>query len=230
MSPKYSDTFKAKNDKLVPGPGTYEFHLKALKTAPNYGIGTSKRMDPSRTNKTKGIETDPGAYDPTTKFTKTASPNFGFGTQQRKMYDDKLSKSIPGPGNYTILKGALGKRGVLMGEKLKSLSNLNVPGAGSYQPDHSPTKQQNPRFSMGIKLKSELSSKLKVPGPGSYVNKSEKWRQSAPSFGFGTSKRPQLGANKHQETPGPGNYRVNCKISNLAEYAMPGRSDDVKFV
>ena len=79
MSPKYGDTFKAKKDKLVPGPGQYEFHLRAMKTAPNYGIGTSKRMDPSKANKTKGIETDPGAYDPSTNFTKTASPNFGFG-------------------------------------------------------------------------------------------------------------------------------------------------------
>ena len=92
------------------------------------------------------------------------------------MYDDKITKSIPGPGNYTIKKGALGRRGVLMGEKLKSLSNLNTPGAGSYEPDHSPTKNQNPRFSMGIKLKNELSSKLNVPGPGTYVNKKEKMR------------------------------------------------------
>lgn len=60
------------------------------------------------------------------------------------MFDDKLSKSIPGPGNYSVQKHAMGKRGVLMGEKLKSLSNLNVPGAGTYQPDHSPTKNKNP--------------------------------------------------------------------------------------
>jgi len=43
MSPKLSVDYKAKNDRLVPGPGSYEFHLKAMKTAPNYGIGTSKR-------------------------------------------------------------------------------------------------------------------------------------------------------------------------------------------
>lgn len=76
MSPKYFDTFKAKKDKLNPGPGTYEFHTKAMKTAPNYGIGTSQRMDLSKADKSKGIETDPGAYDPSNKFTKTASPNF----------------------------------------------------------------------------------------------------------------------------------------------------------
>lgn len=92
------------------------------------------------------------------------------------MYDDKLTKSIPAPGHYTISKGAFEKRGVLMGEKLKSLSSLNVPGAGTYNPDHSPAKTQNPKFSMGAKLKSEFSSKLNVPGPGSYVNDAQKMR------------------------------------------------------
>ena len=42
MSPKYpADQFKARNDKLVPGPGQYESHLKALKTSPKYRIGTA---------------------------------------------------------------------------------------------------------------------------------------------------------------------------------------------
>jgi len=86
-----------------------------MKTAPNYGIGTSQRIDPSRLSKTKGIETDAGLYDPQNKFTKTAAPNYRFGSQQRKMYDDKMSKKIPAPGHYTISKGALEKRGVLMG-------------------------------------------------------------------------------------------------------------------
>lgn len=41
MSPKFSvDQFKEKKDKLVPGPGQYEFHLRAMKTAPNYGFGS----------------------------------------------------------------------------------------------------------------------------------------------------------------------------------------------
>lgn len=48
MSPKFVDKFKEKKDKLVPGPGQYEFDLKAMKTAPNYAFGTSQqRLDPS---------------------------------------------------------------------------------------------------------------------------------------------------------------------------------------
>ena len=81
MSPKLTDKFKEKRDKLVPGPGQYEFSLKALKTAPNYGIGTSKRMDPSQQAKTKGIETDAGRYDPKNTYTKNTSPNYRFGSQ-----------------------------------------------------------------------------------------------------------------------------------------------------
>lgn len=97
-------------------------------------------MDPSKLSKTKGIDTDAGRYNPSNAFTKTASPNYRFGSQQRKMYDDKLTKSIPGPGNYPITKGAFGKKGILMGQKLKSMSNLITPGAGTYQHDVSPLR------------------------------------------------------------------------------------------
>ena len=105
-----------------------------------------------------------------------------------------------------------------------------TPGAGSYNHDFSPIKTQPPKFSMRIKLDPKLS-KLNVPGPGSYKNEAEKMRQQkAPSFGFGTSKRPEIGKNKDQRTPGPGDYRVNTMISNLPEYAMPGRTEEQKFV
>lgn len=102
------------------------------------------------------------------------------------MFDDKVHKTIPAPGHYPLSNGAFSKRGVLMGKKLKSMSNLIVPGAGTYQPDYSPSKTQNPRFSMGIKLKPELN-KLKVPGPGQYTNRAETLKTAAPSYGFGSS-------------------------------------------
>lgn len=63
MSPKYPvDHFKEKRDKLVPGPGSYEFHLRAMKTAPNYGFGSEKRPEPGRGQTTKGLVTEPGGY------------------------------------------------------------------------------------------------------------------------------------------------------------------------
>ena len=46
MSPKLKIDYKAKNDKLVPGPGQYVSETEKLKqTAPSFGIGTSKRAD-----------------------------------------------------------------------------------------------------------------------------------------------------------------------------------------
>jgi len=83
---------------------------------------------------------------------------------------------------------------------------------------------------MGIKLKNEFSSKLKVPGPGTYVNSSEKLKLAAPSFGFGSSKRPGIGGSSKLLTPGPGNYKVPSKIGNVPDFAMPGRSQESKFI
>ena len=134
MSPKLSLDYKVKNDKLVPGPGQYEFHLKAMKTAPNYGIGTSKRSQNASPGM-KGVSTDPGAYNPNSTFTKRSSPNYRMGSETRKMFDDKHTKSVPGPGNYAIGSKAFENRhGWSMGAKGKDMSKLIVPGAGTYEP------------------------------------------------------------------------------------------------
>jgi len=186
-------------------------------------------LDPSKANTTKGIETDAGKCDPKSQFVKTASPMFGFGSQSRTMFDEKQGKAVPGPGNYRVNRGAFEKRGVLMGQKLKSLSNLNVPGAGTYAPDFSPTKSQTPKFSMGLRLKPGLSQ-MNNPGPGTYVNNTEKLRQSAPNFGFGSSKRPSIASNNKEVTPGPGQYRVNTRIANAKQFAMPKRQEEFMFV
>ena len=46
MSPKLSIDFKAKNDKLVPGPGSYVGDREKLKqSAPKFGFGSSKRSE-----------------------------------------------------------------------------------------------------------------------------------------------------------------------------------------
>lgn len=68
------------------------------------------------------------------------------------------------------------------------------------------------------------------PGPGTYVNNTEKLRQSAPNFGFGSSKRPSIASNNKEVTPGPGQYRVNTRISNAKQFAMPKRQEEFMFV
>ena len=80
-----------------------------------------------------------------------------------------------------------------------------MPGAGTYEPEATSVQRKAPRFSMGIKLRSELDVRKDSPGPGQYVNSAEKFKQAAPRFGFGSSKRPEVGKQKDM-TPGPGMY------------------------
>ena len=126
--------------------------------------------------------------------------------------------------NY-MNNGAFGKRGVIMGQKLKNASQQNTPGSGAYSPDYTPVKNTLPRFSMGIKLHPELQ-KLKVPGPGAYANKAQNLKASAPSFGFGTSKRQDLSDLKKSSTPGPGNYKLPRHISNAPDFSLPGKTEE----
>lgn len=229
MSPMHKDNHKEKHDKLVPGPGQYEFHLKAMKTAPNYGFGTEKRKAPGNTI-SKGVTTEPGGYNPATTFTKNKSPDYKFGSDVRRMFDDKKMKANPGAGTYEIKSKAFEEKSKFhMGIKLHEQSKLVVPGAGTYEPDPSPIKNKASAYSMGAKLKSDLIKSAEVPGPGTYVNAGEKFKQSAPSFGFGSSKRPDIGGNTKFQTPGPGNYKVPSKIADVPNYAYQ-RDDKSKYI
>ena len=56
-----------------------------------------------------------------------------------------------------------------MGTKLNPLKgNMQVPGAGTYEPDHSKTMKSAPKISMKIKLAGDLGGKTMGPGPGGY--------------------------------------------------------------
>ena len=133
MSPKFPvDHFKEKRDKMVPGPGSYDFHLRAMKTAPNYGFGSEVR--PNAAMGTKGITTEPGGYNPLDSFTKNKSPNFRIGSEQRKMFDEKKMKATPAPGSYDMRSKAFSDKGSFyMGIKLKDQSKMVTPGAGTYE-------------------------------------------------------------------------------------------------
>ena len=197
LSPKFPvDHFKERRDKQVPGPGQYEFHLKAMKTAPNYGFGTEQRASPG-VRGTKGVTTEPGGYNPNQTYTKSRSPDYKIGTDKRKMFDEKKMQAVPAPGNYEITSKAFNPKGnFYMGIKTGEQSKMVVPGAGTYNPEPTATKKKGPNYSMGMKLKSDLTRSVEVPGPGSYVNASEKLKQSAPQFGFGTSTRPEITGKK----------------------------------
>ena len=66
-----------------------------------------------------------------------------------------------------------------------------------------------------------------VPGPGAYEIHCNN-RREAPRFGFGSSTRkPAKGT---QDTPGPGSYKVNVKIGETPQYALPNKSEEFKYV
>lgn len=140
---------------MVPGPGNYEFHSKALKTAPNYGFGTSQRGDVRLGSKNVNTEIK---YDPEAGAIKSSSPNFRFGGEKRKMFDDKHGKAVPAPGNYNMKSQAFeSKSRFHMGIRLADQKTLEVPGSGTYNPTDKVSKPTGANYSMGIKLKGSMS-------------------------------------------------------------------------
>jgi len=57
-----------------------------------------------------------------------------------------------------------------------------------------------------------------VPGPGNYAPSHQASLSAAPKYGFGSSKRQPL--NGKNDTPGPGNYKLNSTVADLPSYAM----------
>lgn len=65
------------------------------------------------------------------------------------------------------------------------------------------------------------------PGPGNYEIHLKNLKE-APKFGFGSSTREPL-KNKN-DSPGPGAYKINSKVGETANYSMPNKSDEFKYI
>lgn len=103
---------------------------------------------------------------------------------------------------------------------------MKVPGAGAYDPDYKTVTKALPKYSMKARLNT-MTDKLNAPGPGAY-DSHLKHKKDAPKFGFGSSTRPHL--NGPNDSPGPGHYKINVKVAEIANFAIPGRSEEFKFV
>jgi len=66
------------------------------------------------------------------------------------------------------------------------------------------------------------------PGPGAYAVGGNK-AVEGPKFGFGTSQRGKQ-KNVGDDTPGPGQYKVPSKISDLPRYAMPDMKEEFRYI
>lgn len=112
-----------------PGPGAYESHVRNKKTAPSYGLGSSKRAFSLSRN---ALEV-PGstAYNPKMNLTQRTGQQWGFGSEKRKGVGQDKSNS-PGPGNYKIEPMAFKKNpNFFLGEKIKEPKPVtDTPGAG----------------------------------------------------------------------------------------------------
>lgn len=88
------DQTKSRNDKLIPGPGTYSPSVEFVKKGnPVIGIGTSSRDD-----FTKGVKNPgPGTYNVRGSF---EGPKWGFPTSPKN--EGFRSVTSPGPGTYNI--------------------------------------------------------------------------------------------------------------------------------
>ena len=147
------------------------------------------------------------------------------------MFEEKPF-DVPAPGNYAIKSMAFNEKErsrFAMGNKLNESKTMQTPGPGAHNPEPIMVKKRSANYSMGLKLKSEFENSPLVPGPGNYDGAARDMKRSSPKFGFGTSKRPEMGASKNQ-TPGPGNYKVPAKIGNVADFMMPGRTAQSKYV
>lgn len=111
-----------------------------------------------------------------------------------------------------------------MGIKLHEHDKFNTPGAGAYNPDFHKIKGSAPNFSMKQKLNNSAIDN--TPGPGNYESHLND-KRNAPKFGFGSSTR--AAANKN-DSPGPGHYKINTKVAETAQYAIPGKDQTFKYV
>ena len=77
----------------------------------------------------------------------------------------------PGPGAYVSKSFAfeINRPRFFMGIKLEPLKKaVDVPGAGTYDPNLSQTKYSSPAFKIGVKLSNNMFKKSLSPGPGAY--------------------------------------------------------------
>jgi len=128
----------------MPGPGSYEYYNKTLKSAPQYGMGSQQRGHLSK----RDGSPDAGLYDPQTTLSKPAAPGYKIGTEARKEgFDKKKAVSQPGSGNYDMKSAAFkNKPRFHMGIKLQGQSKFNTPAPDSYQPQGEVGKKKAPSF------------------------------------------------------------------------------------
>ena len=80
-----------------------------------------------------------------------------------------------------------------------------------------------------MRIPGDRTSVREVPGPGNY-NPKKRPTSAAPSYGFGSSTRDQKYKTTRELSPGPGSYKIPCRIQDVPNYLLPNRETAYKFV
>lgn len=126
---------------------------------------------------------------------------------------------MPGPGAYErpLMKS---RKSIKIGEKIKDMENLKVPGPGSYEQfkyDNDSWMKGSGRYSIS-KDPRIRDNDLRVPGPGAYENKSTDLKSPKGKVSFGKDEKL-----KHElsKTPGPGHYELKPTFADVPKYLLP---------
>jgi len=150
----------------------------------------------------------PGAYEPKLNG-RNSSPSYKMGQAQRT-FDDRESKSKPGPGQYEI-KNSHGAPAYKIGSSQRQgLSQSMIgPGPGAYS--YNSRAIEGPKHVMTARHEDTSLNYLKsTPGPGAYTPAFDKSKDRSPAVGIGTSNRTELTGTK--AVPGPGQYDVRGRL------------------
>lgn len=116
------------------------------------------------------------------------------------------------------------------GGRSKVLSQLEVPGAGSYECSIEALARhaRPPKFSFGGATRKE-PRRMRAPGPGAYVAGSL-FGRTGPSFSL-TPRREERPARAREKMPGPGSHQVTGSVRSVSppKYTMsPRRPTEVR--
>jgi len=182
----------------IPGPGTYSLNSPTTQNfGPKYGFGTGTRggMHLSKAFTNPG----PGSYD-----AKVIIGNDGPKKSMTSRRPDSASaagRDTPGPGTYElrVVQNAPAYRLGSSQRSFLSKEALNMPGAGTYNPNDRAVRPLSPGWRLGTG-KRDTASPNSSPGPGNYNIPSR--LQEGPMYGISGRSSTQKLDNK----PGPGAY------------------------
>ena len=114
-------------DKDIPGPGRYNITKEIGNDSPHYSMGHKQKE-----KEIKFGSPGPGKYNLSRGITFVHSPSWKIGTN-KKLYDIKLNRKVPGPGAYNIRKNSTSGPMYGFSRQKRGFFTINdSPGPGSY--------------------------------------------------------------------------------------------------